>query len=43
MKRLFFLIISAVVYYSVSAQDIDKAWVLKNYTKIERQIPMRDQ
>ncbi len=42
MKRYLFLVVSAIVYYSVSAQDIDKAWVFKNYVKIERQIPMRD-
>jgi putative CocE/NonD family hydrolase len=42
MKRICFIIISAFVYYSLSAQDIDKSWVLKNYVKIERQIPMRD-
>jgi uncharacterized protein len=42
MKRFFFLIVSVSVYYALSAQDIDQAWVLKNYTKIERQIPMRD-
>ncbi|MEO5890994.1 MAG: CocE/NonD family hydrolase [Ferruginibacter sp.] len=27
---------------SVSAQNIDSAWFVNNYTKMERQIPMRD-
>ena len=42
MKRFCTFFLTAIICYSLAAQDIDKAWVLKNYSKIERQIPMRD-
>ena len=30
MKRYLFVIVSVIGYYSLFAQEIDKAWVLKN-------------
>jgi uncharacterized protein len=42
MKKFLFLLVSMSAFFSLSAQDIDQAWVLKNYIKIERQITMRD-
>ena len=42
MKRLFCLIISFYSIVLLNAQNQDSIWILNNYTKIERLIPMRD-
>jgi putative CocE/NonD family hydrolase len=41
MKRLFILLLVACPFFAM-AQDADPGWILANYTKIERKIPMRD-
>ncbi len=42
MKRFQLLLIATFAFFSLSAQKADNEWVLRNYYKIERQIPMRD-
>jgi len=42
MKNLFLLIAINCLITFVNAQHEDSIWVVNNYTKIERQIPMRD-
>ena len=42
MKKISSLLIS-LLYYAVSfAQNTDSAWFVKNYTKMEKYITMRD-
>lgn len=40
--RLTLSIIALVVYFQLSAQNIDSSWVRDNVEKIERMVPMRD-
>jgi len=42
MKKFFFFISLGIWCYIVSAQNADSIWIVNNYTKIERQITMRD-
>lgn len=42
MKRLSFVIILGIWCLVLGAQNADSIWIVNNYTKIERQIPMRD-
>jgi len=42
MKKLSFFIIFSTVSLFLSAQNPDSIWIVNNYTKIERMIPMRD-
>ncbi len=42
MIKFYFLLTFSLVQISSFAQNEDSAWFVNNYTKIERQIPMRD-
>jgi len=42
MKKTFLIIVLFQILYFAHAQNKDSIWVVSNYTKIERQIPMRD-
>src|SRR5512136_1299357 len=42
MKNAFVFITLCLIFKGVTAQNADSIWILNNYTKIERQIPMRD-
>jgi len=42
MIKYYFLFAFSLVQTSLLAQNEDSAWFVNNYTKIERQIPMRD-
>ena len=43
MKKLVFFLLTAVLSFSVIAQNsLDSAWIMDNYYKIERMVPMRD-
>ena len=42
MTKYFFSIACCIASLSLLAQDEDSTWFVNNYTKIERQIPMRD-
>jgi uncharacterized protein len=42
MRKFCACFLTAIIWYSLDAQEIDKTWVLKNYSKTEQQIPMRD-
>ena len=42
MKKIFLIIILDALCFCVAAQKIDRAWMEKNYTKMEKMIPMRD-
>jgi putative CocE/NonD family hydrolase len=42
MRKLSSLLIFSVFYVLLQAQNPDSAWIVNNYIKIERQIPMRD-
>jgi putative CocE/NonD family hydrolase len=42
MKKLSVFILFCVLCFSLIAQNSDSTWIVNNYTKIERMIPMRD-
>ncbi|MEO6547194.1 MAG: CocE/NonD family hydrolase [Ferruginibacter sp.] len=42
MKRCYIFFILAVTSFTLFAQNEDSTWVINNYSKIERQVPMRD-
>ena len=42
MNKYFFTFCFFVIQGTLLAQNADSAWFVNNYTKIERQIPMRD-
>ena len=43
MKKLVFFLLTAVLSFTVIAQNsLDSAWIMDNYYKIERMVPMRD-
>lgn len=42
MKKLVFLTTMGLLFLSLNAQNTDSIWIVNNYTKIERMIPMRD-
>jgi uncharacterized protein len=42
MKKLFFLLVINLGCIFLSAQNADSIWIVNNYTKMERLIPMRD-
>ena len=42
MKKLLFLIAFCLFLLPLSSQNADSIWIVNNYTKIERLIPMRD-
>jgi putative CocE/NonD family hydrolase len=42
MKKQCFFIIFNLLSFVMSAQNADSIWIVNNYTKIERKIPMRD-
>lgn len=42
MKKHFFILAFNVLVLVLSGQNADSTWIVNNYTKIERQIPMRD-
>ena len=42
MKKLCFFIFFSCWSYFLSAQNPDSIWIVNNYTKMERKIPMRD-
>jgi predicted acyl esterase len=42
MKSTFILFTLYLIVTGLTAQNADSIWILNNYTKIERQIPMRD-
>jgi putative CocE/NonD family hydrolase len=42
MKKLCFFIFFNSFFLLLSAQNADSIWIVNNYTKIERKIPMRD-
>src|SRR4030042_5153108 len=42
MKKILFLIAFTSYCSLLMAQNADSIWIVNNYTKIERQIPMRD-
>ena len=42
MKKLVLLMITGALFISLSAQNTDSIWIVNNYTKVERMIPMRD-
>ncbi len=42
MIKYYFLLAFSLVQISLFAQNEDSVWFVNNYTKIERQIPMRD-
>ena len=42
MKKLFFCLLLYIPYIFLRAQNADSTWIVNNYTKMERQITMRD-
>src|SRR5512137_2039532 len=42
MKKVCLIIIVSFLFIISYAQNADSIWIVHNYTKIERQIPMRD-
>jgi putative CocE/NonD family hydrolase len=42
MKKLIILTITGALCLALNAQNPDSIWIVNNYTKIERMIPMRD-
>ena len=42
MIKFYFLLAFSLIQISLFAQNEDSVWFVNNYTKIERQIPMRD-
>lgn len=42
MRKLSFIIVLNIWGFILPAQNSDSIWIVNNYTKIERQIPMRD-
>jgi len=42
MKKLYFFIFFSLLSIILIGQNPDSIWILNNYTKIERKIPMRD-
>lgn len=42
MKKLYIAIILSTIWISLTAQNADSIWIVNNYTKMERQITMRD-
>ncbi|MDQ6903263.1 MAG: CocE/NonD family hydrolase [Bacteroidota bacterium] len=42
MRKNLFLFVILTCSLNAFTQDIDSAWIVNNYTKIERSIPMRD-
>ena len=42
MKKILCLVIFSAWYACLIAQNADSVWIVNNYTKIERMIPMRD-
>jgi len=42
MKKISLFIVFIIFFGLLQAQNPDSAWIVNNYTKIERQVPMRD-